>query len=121
MCQVQVHLDPRALERVRPWADTPESRSFGDLERLPDASLASFRRAVEARGYEIFYADTTTPDVARTGMRVVRVLIPGLVPNFAAAFPFQGRGALRRAAVELGWRREALGEDAINVFPMAHA
>jgi ribosomal protein S12 methylthiotransferase accessory factor len=52
---------------------------------------------------------------------VVRVLIPGLAPNFASAFPFQGRGRLRQAAVDLGWRDTPLAEDEINLFPLAHA
>jgi ribosomal protein S12 methylthiotransferase accessory factor len=121
MCQVQIHLDPRAPEVVRPWVDTAASRTLEDLPRLPEQSLDAYRAAVEGRGYEIFYADITTRDVACTGMRVVRVLIPGLVPNFAAAFPFHGRGRLRDVAVELGWRSSPLAEDEINVFPMPHA
>jgi ribosomal protein S12 methylthiotransferase accessory factor len=121
MCQMQVHLDPRALEHVRPWVDVPPERCLTDIAPLADASLATYRQAVESRGYEIFYADVTTRDVARCGMRVVRVLAPGLVPNFAAALPFQGLGRLRDSAVDLGWRATALAEDEINVFPMAHA
>jgi ribosomal protein S12 methylthiotransferase accessory factor len=121
MCQLQIHLDPRALERVRPWVDVDADRGIDDLPRLPDGSLDTYRRVVEDRGYGIYYADVTTSDVAATGLRVVRVLVPGLAPNFASAFPFLGRGRLTRAAVELGWRTAPLAEADINLFPLAHA
>jgi ribosomal protein S12 methylthiotransferase accessory factor len=121
MCQMQIYLDPRAVERVRPWVDVPAERDLACLPRLPDGTLATYRSVVESRGYGIYYADVTTKDVAATGMRVVRVLIPGLAPNFASAFPFQGRGRLRQAAVALGWRDTPLAEHEINLFPLAHA
>ena len=82
---------------------------------------APTRRLWKAGDTSIYFADLTTPDVALTGMRVVRVLVPGLVPNFAAAFPYQGHGVLRTAAVRLGWRDAPVAEEAINIFPMAHA
>ncbi len=121
MCQLQVYLDPRAAENVRPWIDTPTGLRVEDVPAMPDPSLAGYAAAIESRGYEIFYADLTTPDVACTGMRVVRVFVPGLIGNFAAAFPYLGRGRLQQAAVDLGWRSAPLREDEINVFPMPHA
>ena len=121
MCQLQLHLDPRALERIRPWVDVEPIRRLGDLPRIRDGSRRTYQEAVESRGYQIYFAGLTTPDVALTGMRVVRVLVPGLVPNFAAAFPYQGHGVLRTAAVRLGWRDAPVAEEAINIFPMAHA
>lgn len=121
MCQLQIYLDPRATEHVRPWADTPAGMRIGDVPTMPDASLRGYAGAIEAQGYEIFYADLTTPDVACTGLRVVRVFVPGLVGNFSAAFPYQGKGRLRQAAVDLGWRAEPLAESDVNVFPLPHA
>lgn len=121
MSQLQLYLDPRATERIRPWVQTPVTRALEEIPRLPEYSLRAYKQVIENRGYEVFYADVTTRDVACTGMRVVRVLVPGLVPNFAAAFPFHGRGRLCRAAVDLGWREHALDEGQINIFPMPHA
>jgi ribosomal protein S12 methylthiotransferase accessory factor len=122
MCQLQLHLDPRAVARVRSWIDLPARRAWEDLPYLTDGTLETYRKIVEARGFEIYYADVTTPDIAATGMFVVRVIIPGTVPNFAAAFPFQGRrGRLRESAVSLGWRASPLPEEEINIFPMPHA
>lgn len=121
MCQQQVYLDPRALEVVRPWLDMNATRTFDELPRLTDRSEASYRSILEAHGYEIFYVDVTTPDVALTKMRVVRVVIPNMVPNFPAAFPFLGKGRIQNAAVELGWRSTPLTEDELNYFPLPHA
>lgn len=121
MCQQQVFLDPRAIELVRPWLDTPATRTMAELPRLRDRSLASYREAVEGRGYEIFYIDITTPDVAASGLKVVRTLIPGLAPNFPAAFPFLGKGRIQQAPVNLGWRATPLHEEELNFFPLPHA
>jgi ribosomal protein S12 methylthiotransferase accessory factor len=121
MCQLQIFLDPRAAERVRPWVDTPAGPRLDDIAPMPDGSLRGYRQAIESRGFEIFYADLTTRDVASTGLRVVRVLVPGLIGNFTAAFPYQGKGRLREAAVELGWRSAPIAEADINLFPLPHA
>ncbi|MFC5748803.1 YcaO-like family protein [Actinomadura rugatobispora] len=115
MCQVQVHLDPRAHDLIRPWIDMPAETD------LAPPGPSDLRGAVEARGYEVFYADITTADVAAAGLRVVRVLVPGLVPNSPAAFPYLGNGVVQRAAVELGWRSDPLSEDELNLVPMPHA
>ncbi|WP_158857741.1 YcaO-like family protein [Streptomyces sp. NRRL B-1347] len=121
LCQQQLFLDPRATEVVRPWVDTPTSRPVSALPRLPDRTLATYRDVVEKRGYEIIYVDVTTHDVAKTGFRVVRVLIPGLVPNFPAAFPFLGKRRIQDMAVTLGWRQRPLTEEELNYFPLPHA
>ena len=42
------------------------------------------------RGYHPITVDVTTPDVAQTGLSVVRVVVPGLYGNAPAAFPYLG-------------------------------
>ncbi|MEJ3742532.1 YcaO-like family protein [Actinomycetes bacterium KLBMP 9797] len=121
MCQQQVFLDPRAADIVRPWLDTPVTRSMAEVPSLPDRSLATYQRLIEARGYEIVYADLTTQDVAKAGFHVARVIVPGLVPNSPAAFPFLGNRRIQDAAVQLGWRTEPLAEEDLNYFPLPHA
>ena len=104
-CQLQIHLDPRAYTLEGPWLGRGSPTDITDLAALPARSVADLRRAVEAQGYEILYVDVTTPDVALTGMRVVRVLIPGLAPNFPTAFLPLGHGRV----------------DDVNPFPMPYA
>lgn len=121
LLQQQLFLDPRAIERVRPWVAVSVGTTFADLPRLPERTLAVYQSRIEAQGYEIFAADVTTPDVAYAGLSVVRVLIPRLIPNFPAAFPPLGRGRVQEVAVKLGWRPTPLDESELNYFPMPHA
>lgn len=117
----QVHLDPRAIERVRPWLDTPTTRSMDTVQRPTSGSLGAISEAVGAQGYEVFYADVTTPDVQAAGLRVTRTLVPGLVGNFPAAFPLLGRKVAQMGAVRLGWRSIPLSESELNSTPMPHS
>jgi ribosomal protein S12 methylthiotransferase accessory factor len=121
MCQQQVFLDPAARLRVAPWVDVPEERDLAQLPSPGPRCLDTYRRCLEATGCEIFYADVTTPDVAGTGLTVVRALVPGLVANAPAAFPCLGRRRVQDTAVRLGWRESPLDEQDLNYFPLPHA
>lgn len=121
MLQQEFYLDPRAIERARPMVDSPQTLRFDELPRLTDDSLESYRRPIEDAGFEILYADITSPDVALTGYKVVRAIVPGLVPNMPAAFPAVGGKRVFDLPVQLGWRQEPLTEEQLNYFPMPHA
>jgi len=119
--QQQVNLDPRCLKRVREWVDTPRTRAFSEVPSLPDRSLQTIQDRIESRGYEIFYKDITTADVALTGLKAARVIVPGLVPNTSAAFPPLGGGRVLQAPVAMGWRDRPLAEADLNYAPLPHA
>jgi len=121
MLQQQVFLDPRAIERVRPLTNPRGVRRFEELPRLPDDRFETYRSRIEARGFEIFAADITSPDIALTPFRATRVIVPGLIPNMPAAFPAVGGRRVFDLPVALGWRDEPLSEDQLNYFPMPHA
>ncbi|MET8863790.1 YcaO-like family protein [Nonomuraea sp. NPDC004580] len=116
-CQMQVNLDPRAVERVRSWLDSGTTIPASSVSTMPDRSLSTYRQRVEQAGYEVIAVDLTTPDVAAAGLHVTRTLVPGLAGNFAAAFPYLGADRLRNAAVKLGWPART----ELNVFPLPHA
>jgi ribosomal protein S12 methylthiotransferase accessory factor len=119
--QAQVYLDPDAVARASRLLDRPRERGLTSIPALPDGSIGTYQHVLEQRGFEIFVVDVTTADVAATGMKVVRVIVPGLVPNFPAAFPFLGRRRIQDEAVALGWREAPLAEGALNQFPLPHA
>ncbi|MDJ0841829.1 MAG: YcaO-like family protein [Acidobacteriota bacterium] len=119
--QQQVNLDPRCLERVREWVDTPRTREFADIPSLPDRSLATIQTRIESRGYEIFYKDITTADVELTGLKAARVIVPGLAPNTSAAFPPLGKDRIMTAPVSLGLREQPLSKAELNYQPLPHA
>ncbi|MGP3533615.1 YcaO-like family protein [Microbacterium sp. RD1] len=121
MVQQQVHLDPRAVRRVAPLLERSATRRLADLPRLSERTPAAYQGALEAAGHEVIVVDITSPDIASTGMAVVRAIVPGTVGNAPAAFPFLGRGRVQDLAVELGWRTERLAERNLNYFPVPHA
>ncbi len=121
LVQRQFYLDPRAIERVRPWIDVPATLHFADIPTLPDRSLAAYRQRLAALGFELFWLDLTPPDLAVVGLKVVRVVIPGLVPNFPAAFPATGGGRVQQVPLLLGWRNTPRAEEDLNYMPLPGA
>jgi len=49
---------------------------------------------LEARGFEVIVVDITTPDIEEVGLKVVRVLVPGLVNLHGDQLPFLGAARL---------------------------
>ncbi|MGK5627289.1 YcaO-like family protein [Streptomyces sp. URMC 123] len=119
--QLQLCCDPRARERTAAVLRGHGERGIEGLSDLPDRTLASYRRLVEGQGLEILAVDLTTPDVRHSDLSVVRVLVPGLVNNYAAAFPLWGKGVIAGEAARLGWRDTVAEEHELNTFPMPHA
>lgn len=121
MVQQQVHLDPRAQQQVSELWSRPAVRDLAGAPRVADRTVAAYRERVEGLGQEVIVVDITSADVAATGMRVVRVIVPGTVGNAPAAFPFLGGGVLQQRAVDLGWRSTPLAEEELNLVPLPHA
>lgn len=120
-CQQQFYLDPRSREKISHIVDTD---TFQDFPREPlniDGSLESYRKCIEDKGYEIYVTNITTPDIKSAGLEVVRVVIPGLVPNFSAAFPALGMDRLKDDPVRLGIFKNKLETDEMNWYPLPHA
>jgi ribosomal protein S12 methylthiotransferase accessory factor len=121
LAQLQINLDPRAMDLVRGWTDTDQTRPLESIPRLPDRTARTYRDRVERRGFEVFAVDLTTPDIDMAGMKVVRVVVPGLVPNLPSAFLPLGNRRVQDAPVSLGWRDRPREEGEVNAFPMPHA
>ncbi|TYB57239.1 hypothetical protein FXF51_41195 [Nonomuraea sp. PA05] len=89
---LQLFLDPRMqgplLDRLRHPVAGPRPAAVD-----PDDYLARLSEA----GLRAVSVDLTTPDVRATGLRVVRVVVPGLYGNAPAAFPFLGGDRLATA------------------------
>jgi ribosomal protein S12 methylthiotransferase accessory factor len=86
--QAQVWLDPEVQRRLLPRFTEPTSTVA--IDDLPTATEADLRTALADAGHEVVVCDLTTPDVALTPLRVVRVCARGLVPNAPAGFPYYG-------------------------------
>jgi ribosomal protein S12 methylthiotransferase accessory factor len=83
--------------------------------------LGDLRRCVEAlarRGFEPLVVDLTTPDIGELGLRVVRVLAPGLMNLHGNHnWPWLGCDRLWQAPRDLGWDGAGEAEDGLNPFP----
>ncbi|MHC0431533.1 YcaO-like family protein [Streptomyces sp. O3] len=119
-CQGQINLDPRALERTAAWTSQLPTGDWAALPTVTERSFGNYLARVSAKGLDVISVDVTTADVAPSGFHVTRVVVPGLVPNFPAAFPQLGRRRVQDSAVALGWRATPLTEDELNYFPLPH-
>jgi ribosomal protein S12 methylthiotransferase accessory factor len=120
-CQLQVQLDPRAAHATRRRLGKQGGSGLAGLPSFAKRDAQEYVAALGSAGYEPVVVDLTTNDVAATGWHVVRVVVPGLVPNFPTAFPPLGRGRLQRAPQEHGWSDHALGLNELDSFPMPYA
>lgn len=57
-------------------------------------------------GLEPVAVNLTTPDIAETGLWVVRVCIPDMIPNTPTAYPPLGLPRLRTLPARLGFARD---------------
>ncbi|MCL6649202.1 MAG: YcaO-like family protein [Chloroflexi bacterium] len=119
-CHAQIYLDPRLHHFVAPLTSTQETLPLAALPSLQGDRRAVILERLAAQGLRAYSADLTTVDVAQAGLRVVRVIVPGLYGNFPAAFPLLGGQRLYHEPVRLGWRTHPLTEAALCLAPLPH-
>jgi ribosomal protein S12 methylthiotransferase accessory factor len=91
--------------------------AHGPCEELAVALGALARRSLDA-----IVVDVTLPEIASAGLRVVRALVPGLIPlTFGQRFVAKGGARLYQAPVTAGYRTTALGEHELNPAPYPFA
>jgi ribosomal protein S12 methylthiotransferase accessory factor len=118
---VQFYLDPRAqtdlLERLR----TPLTAiGLGDAPAVKsDDPLGRYLAALTDCGFRAYAIDLTTRDVREAGLRVARVVVPGLYSNAPAAFPLLGGRRLEEALRERS-RTGRDGEDIPVRYPLPY-
>lgn len=119
--QAQIYLDPRMHVHVERITRAPVSLGLADLPRVPGPDArASCLEILARRGFRAVSVDLTTEDVRAAGLSVVRVIVPGLVPNAPAAFPCLGGRRLYEEPAELGWLPGPLSEDDLVREPLPH-
>lgn len=94
------------------FRDVSTDRPLGDIKKLI-GMLAEI-------GHEVVALDITTPDVREVGLRVVRVLVPGLVPLHGNhGFPYLGVRRLYTVPEKLQWATEGW-DPAFGINPDPH-
>jgi ribosomal protein S12 methylthiotransferase accessory factor len=102
-------------ERIRPIAEIPSLDTPSDASTLRRI-LEIFRR----KGLDVYAVDLTTDEALRAGLRVVRVLIPGLLPfSWHYRARYLGHSRLYEAPKNMGYR--VLCEQEVNAFPQPFA
>jgi ribosomal protein S12 methylthiotransferase accessory factor len=103
--QVQVWLDERVQRELLGRFTAPDA--LASLPEGPSGDLLALRAALRRAGCRVARVDLTTPDVACTALRVVRVCADRLVPNAPAAFRYLGLPRWRDVAAVRGWAPRA--------------
>jgi len=99
-------------------------RSLSELSSLdtgdPEQNLRLLLERLEACGMEAYAVDLTTDEALRAGMRVVRVIVPGLQPlSFSYRARFLGHPRLYAAPRSMGYA--AISEADVNPWPQPFA
>ncbi|MDG4833946.1 YcaO-like family protein [Solwaraspora sp. WMMD1047] len=114
-CHMQAYLDPRLahalIEVVDGWPAEPAPISPGQPAATATLRARLLVDTVRAKGFDVVAVNVTTPDVRAAGLRVVRVVVPGLYSNAAAAFPLLGGARLGQALADAG---------ALRLTPLPH-
>ncbi len=120
---LQLYLDPvmrdEPLRRLREPAGP--AAPLATLPRVEGDPRTVYLRRLASQGLRAISIDLTTSDVARTGLRVVRVVAPGLYQNAPAAFPMLGGARLYREPVAHGWLADPVTEDTVVRHPLPFA
>jgi ribosomal protein S12 methylthiotransferase accessory factor len=84
----------------------------------PGDQLANAVEVLRHHEMEVIAVDLTTPDVAPTGLRVIRAVVPGLQPiGFGKHAARLGGERLYRAPCRMGYRATPLEEQELNTVP----
>ena len=120
----QYYLDPSTHHLLRRIREAPVRHRLDALPRLQldmEAAHDAVVGELVAAGFEPVSVRLTTSDVAEAGLEVVRVVVPGLVPNGPAAFPFLGSRRIREEPMHLGFAPGPIEERDLILDPLPHA
>jgi len=89
--------------------ETPRERPLSAMPSLatgsPEGDLAVLLERLEAAGLDAVAVELTTDEALEVGFRVVRVIVPGLLPlSFARRAQFRGHPRLYEAPGRMGYR-----------------
>ena len=88
------------------------------LARTPLDELAVVLHSLQQQSLDAIVVDVTLPEISSAGLRVVRVLVPGLVPlTFGPRFVAKGGARLYHVPVSTGHRATAISEQELNAAP----
>jgi ribosomal protein S12 methylthiotransferase accessory factor len=73
---------------------------------------------IQMKGLDVLYVDLTTPDIDESGFKVVRVVVPGLIPlDINHQWRHLGGKRLYEVPCQMGLFTSPLGEEELNPYP----
>ena len=117
-----LYTTPQWLTQLGPLLRPDEWRSL-DADaglRTDDVKIAVEHcvAKLDAAGLEVLFVDLTTPEVEALGLKVVKVLIPGMQPmDFGLSWQHLGGRRLYEVPERLGHKDWAESPDQLNTFP----
>lgn len=117
--QLQVNLDPKIRSRCLEFLE-PEGKY--QSESTFERNSREMCTRIQESGFDVYTVDLTTPDVASTGLCVLRALVPGMLPNFPTAYrPLGGMNWIKKYSESVGWKKIPKSEEDINLLPLPYA
>lgn len=102
--------------------NTRSKKKLSDMRKIKNEedALLHVVQMLRKKQLETYFVDLSTDEAVRCGLRVLRVIIPGLQPlSFRHRARFLGHPRLYRAPVSMGY--PALPEDELNRWPQPFA
>lgn len=122
--QMQFYLDPRTRSLVTRITDPdvriPLAAPPTSTNREPAVRRARLLDGLAEQGMRAYAVDVTTPDIARVGLHVSRVLTPDLTSNAPASAPYFGGDRIRTEPHRLGLVPAPLREQDLVRAPIPH-
>ena len=120
-CHSQIWLDPQMemfLDPIISKHSVPIE--LADMATIDGDTRTAYLQRFASLGMSPCSVDVTTPDVAATGLCVVRVVVPGAYSNPPAAFPLLGGRRLYDDPVTLGLRATVATSAELVLAPIPH-
>lgn len=119
---VHFYADPRRARAGGFLDAAAERRDVREIRRLEGDDVAALVRAACGRlaraGEQAYAVDVTSPDIAQAGVRVAKVVAPGLCQlDVSHSWRYLGGARIVHAAHRVGLRRRPLTPSEINPFP----
>ncbi|MEH7239424.1 YcaO-like family protein [Bacillus sp. JJ1562] len=117
----QIYLDTRMWKELERITNCKNNIALRDI-KIPEANkLEDYLKIVADKGFDVICVDITTPDIIPTGLRVVRIIVPGLIPNGPGGFPFIDEERVLKTPYKLGLREKILTFNELNFSPLPHS
>lgn len=111
---LKAYSDQTLLDSLKPILNPAEKVSLADLPSYPtvrksEEKLELIMSRFLKKGFQPIAVDLTSSDIAEVGLWVVRVYVPGMVPNTPTAYPPLGLKRLHDMPKSLGLNQREVG------------